>query len=321
MTLRNNLLVALAAMTLTSLNAKAYIVGGPVSGPGGVYNPGIPERHDIPGGPVVPQNPRGDIGRGDGWRGGDRGDRGGWRRGDRDGRRDGGYLGRQEQKIIYVGRRICNETLDLRRLADIDQNYSGYNVESVVVEVNFGDDNSQLSLLVDERVVDTARSSQGTVMLQPPYSSVLDRDIRNLQVDIRGEMQIQSVTINLRANDRYDRPDRPDRPDQGMDIPLYVNRRLLGNDRLDLTQYIDVNQYRGFRIQQIVIDATPVYNTALIDVLINGFTQGQTLQVDRSSYSQIVRPNNAVLGQGADSIVLYTRGDLDIRNITLRLSR
>ncbi len=72
---------------------------------------------------------------------------------------------------------------------------------------------------------------------------------------------------------------------------------------------------------EVVIEATPVYNNALLDLLVNGFNQGQTLQIERYSPRQTVRLQNAVLGQGADSLVLITRGDIDIRTVTLRLSR
>lgn len=292
MTLKNNLLIVFAAITLTSLNAGAYIVGGPVqpgSGNGGGYNPGAP------GGGYPP--PRDDFGNG------------------------GGLQGRQEQKIIYLNRSVANETLPLRQLANIGPNYDGYTVESVVVDLRSSGYGASISLMADGRVEDAAYSPQGSIALHPQFRAVLGQDIRTLQLDVRGFADIQSITVNLRDGNTYNRPDRPDRYGQGMDLPLYVNRRMYGNDRLDLTQYIDMYRYSGYRIQEIVIEATPVYNTALLDLLINGFNQGQTLQIDRYSSRQSIFPNNAILGQGADSIVLYTRGDLDIRNVTLRLIR
>lgn len=284
MTLKNTVLIAFAAITLTALSAGAYIVPG---------QPRPQEPLPYPGeGPITPL-PGDDFGNGAGY-------------------------GRQEQKIIYINRRVSNETLALRQLAGIGENYRGYTVESVIVEVRRSGPQAEVSLLSDGREEDTAYSPQGPVQLRPRYRAVIGEDIRTLQLAVRGNAQIESITINLIDNDRIGRPDRPGR---GLDVPLYVSRRLYGNDRLDLTQYIDMYRYRGYRVLEIVIEATPVYNTALIDVIINGFNQGPSLQVDRYNSRQTVRPQNAVLGQGADSIVLYTRGDLDIRAVTLRLAR
>lgn len=233
----------------------------------------------------------------------------------------GGRNGRQEQKIIYLSRRVSNETLQLRQLANIGENYRGYTVESVVIDVRRSGPRAELALLADGRMEQTANSPQGLVQLRPRFRAVLGEDIRTLQLEVSGNAEIGSITINLIDGDRYDRPDRPDRPGRGIAVPLQVSRRMYGNDRLDLTQYIDMYRYRGYRIEALEIEATPVYNTALMDLIINGFNQGQTLQIDRFGYRQTIRPQNAVLGMGADSIVLYTRGDLDIQRVTLRLSR
>lgn len=232
----------------------------------------------------------------------------------------GGRNGRQEQKVIYINRHMSNETLHLRQLAGIGENYRGYTVESVIVDVRRSGPRAEVSLLADGRMEETAYSPQGRVQLRPRFRAVLGEDIRTLQLEVRGNAEIGSITINLVDGDSYGRPDRPDRPGRGIEVPLSVSRRMYGNDRLDLTQYVDMYRYRGHRIEAIEIEATPVYNTALLDLVINGFNQGQTLQIDRYGSRQTIHPQNAVLGMGADSLVLYTRGDLDIRRVTLRLS-
>lgn len=301
MTLKNSLLIAFAAITLSSLNAGAYIVGGPIQ-PGQPFNPGIPGGGtDFPGGPTRPDRPLppDDFGNGG---------------------RFPGY-GRQEQKIIYLSRTVVNETLHLRQLAGIGPNYDGYIVESVVVDLRSND--GEIALIADGRELDRSNWTN-RVILYPPFRTQLGVDIRTLQLSVRGFADIESITVNLRESDVIGRPDRPGRPggpSPGMDVPVYVSRRMYGNDRLDLNQYVDLRAYRGHRIEEIIIDATPVYNNALLDLVINGFNQGPSMQIDRYNRSVNIRPYNAVLGLGADSIVFYTRGDLDIRGITLRLSR
>ena len=280
MTLKRSLLLSFVAITLFAAAAEAYIV------------PGAP-RPDAPYptpdvGPGFP----GDFGNG------------------------GGY-GRQESKVIYLNRRVNNETLQLRQLAGIGENYRGYEVESVEAQFRSSGYNTEVALLTDGRMNESVYSPQGAVLLRPRYRAVLGEDIRTLQLEIRGNAQIESVTVNLRERS-YQPPTNPGRT---IDVPLYVNRRLYGNDRLDLGMYLDVNRYRGYRIQAIEIEANAVYNVAMMDLLINGFNQGQTLQVDRYSRRQSVYPQNAVIGQSASSIVLYTRGDLDVRAVTLKLTR
>lgn len=276
--LNKSVLMAFVAITLASMTAGAYIVPG--GDRPGPY-PGRPERPGYP--PNYPPN-----------------------------------YGRQEQKIIYLGRQVANENLPLRQLAGIGEEYRGYTVESVVIDVRQSGPRAEVSLVTDGRLEETAYSPRGRVTLRPRFGAVLGQDFRSLQLEVRGYTNIDSITINLTQGGGYDRPDRPGR---SVEVPLYLNRRMYGNDRLDLTQYIDVNYYRGQRIESIEIEANPVFNTALLDLLINGFNQGQSLQFDRYNNRQVVYPQNAVIGMGADSIVLYSRGDMDIYRVTLRLSR
>jgi hypothetical protein len=121
-------------------------------------------------------------------------------------------------------------------------------------------------------------------------------------------------------------PGRPPRPyppqNPGYSVPVYVNRRMYGNDRLDLTQYLDLYQYRGYRLVAIDFIASAAYNTALVDVLINGFQTGPTTNLNPYNQSYRVYPNGTpYIGQGADSIVFYTRGDSFIQQVTLQIAR
>lgn len=313
MTLQKSILIAFAAITLTSLSAGAYIVPGQPrpSEPPPEYPPVEGSIGGIGGG-VVPGAP-----------GGPGGIPGGIPGGLPIGQPGYPNYGRQEQKVIYLNRRVVNENISLTQLAGIGANYRGYTLDSVVVNLRSTDYNVNVALLADGREEDRLYSPQGSVQLRPRYRAVIGDDIRNLDLQIYGGVTfVDSIVVNLIDNGRPGRPG-PGRPlpGRGVDVPVYVSRRLIGNDRLDIGQYVNLNAYRGYRIQEVVIDATPVYNTALLDLLINGFQQGQTLQLDRYNSRQSVRPQNAVIGQGADSLVLYTRGDLDVRGITLRLSR
>ncbi len=308
MTLKSSLLLTFAAITLVSASAGAYIVPGP-RGPNYPQQPPLPPPP--PQGGIYPGNPGG-----------------GFPPGYPGGQDDFGGpigVGRQDKKVIYLNRRLSNETLALRQLANIGENYNGYVVQSVVVETSRGMSNGDLSLLVNGREEDRSFSSQSVVELIPRYATVLGQQIRTLQLAVRGTVHVSSITVNLveggRGGGIPGRPGRPGNPGRSIEVPLNVARYMMGNDRLDLSRSIDVYNLRGYRVQEILIEATPAYNTALLDVVVGGFSAGRTLQLDHYNTRQSVIPQNAVIGQGGENIVLINRGDLNIHGVTLRLSR
>ncbi len=226
-----------------------------------------------------------------------------------------GRQGRIEQKTAHLNRRFFNETIRLKQLLNLGHGYSGYTVESVELQVRGSSRDAQVSLLADGRREDLIYSPQGRVQLSPRYTLELDSN-RSLQVQVIGVADIDSVTVNLRAPGYGG-----GHPGREIEVPLSVSRRMIGSDRLELTNYIDMNRYRGYEIRAIEIEGNAMYNAALLDLVINGFNQGQTLQLDRYIQRHVMYPRNAVIGQGAESLILLNRGDLDIRRVTLRLSR
>jgi len=118
-------------------------------------------------------------------------------------------------------------------------------------------------------------------------------------------------------------PGRPGNPGYGtISVPVYVDRYMYSNDRIDIGQYVNLYQYRGYRIVAIDFTANAMYNTALIDVLINGFQVAPTVNLNSYPNNFRIFPNqNNYIGYGADSIVIYGRGDSYIRNVFLQLSR
>ena len=220
--------------------------------------------------------------------------------------------GASEQKMIRIGRQVYNTRLDLKSLAGIDRRYDGYIVESVTVVTRGNAYGAQLALLANGRLEDSVSYIQPQTTLRTYYARELGRDISRLELEVRQSVNIDSIGVNLRRGN-YAPPARE------VELPIYLNRRLYGNSSVDLTQFIDAQRYYGYRIQSIEIQASAVYNSALIDVLLNSFSQGQTLQVGR--YSSVVTAylQNAVIGQNASNVMLSTRGDIDIQKVTLRL--
>lgn len=113
----------------------------------------------------------------------------------------------------------------------------------------------------------------------------------------------------------------PGNPGYGSEtIDLGIYRSFYGNDGVDITRYIDMNRYYGRRIRSIIITGSAQYNSALIDVVLNGYVI-TTLQLSGGySQQQRVRLNGQDLGGAASSIILRTRGNLTIERVSLVLS-
>ncbi|HWU42690.1 MAG TPA: hypothetical protein VN132_04600, partial [Bdellovibrio sp.] len=202
----------------------------------------------------------------------------------------------------------------------IDRRYDGYIVQSITAYVSGSGPRAQMSLIINGQYDASASVGRGAVNLYPRYQAVLGQ-VRDIQLSIDGGVDLDSVVLTLQQRDGWDHHHGGGDWDRDITVPLSIMRRMQGNDRLDITSYIDMNQFRGMRLSSIEIEANSLYQVAFIDVLINGFTQGQSLQIGNyvQRYSVFVR--DAVIGQSAASIVISNRGDLDIRSVTLRLSR
>lgn len=221
-----------------------------------------------------------------------------------------------EVKTIWIGRDVYNETLPLRALAGIGRQYDGWEVVSVRANTR---PNSQyrtdVALLSDGRVVASQINPGYQINLVPQVRTVLD-DRSNLRLNIGGGTYINDILIEIRYNGGGYNP--PSNPGYGQNIDLNIYRSVYGNDRIDLTQYFNLASYRGYTIQSVIVTATSRYNTSFASLLINGNNMGQI--AFNSSYSQqgtIYLNRPAVIGQGADSLVLYTQGDMTIERVTI----
>ena len=238
-----------------------------------------------------------------------------------------------DTKSIYIGRAVNNETFPLREMAGLDGSYDGSEIISVTANTQPNSPYRTIaSLVADGRVIAQQINPGYHIHLIPNLQAVLGANVHSLQLVISGSTVIGEIQIQVGNNGGGYQPPYPG-PGPGPNPPpppgygqqqrvdLNINRSLFGNDRLDLNQYINLDQFRGMAITQIIISAAAQYQTAFIDVLINSFSQGQ-IQVT-GGYPQeqtIWLQNRPVIGQGADSIVLYSRGNLTVDHVTLILS-
>jgi hypothetical protein len=214
-----------------------------------------------------------------------------------------------------------NERLPLLYLAQIDRSYDGYTVESVTVNVMGSDSRSTMTLLINGQADGWYNAPRGIVTFSPRYKPMIGRDLRTLQLDVRGMIDIASITLNLRSpyGGGGGGGGWNPNPNPQVVLPLGIARRMLGNDVLDITPYVNAYAYRGYKITAVEVEAVSLMNVSYLDFVIDRQQQGPRLQVGPWIQRYVINPQNAILGQTANVLAFYSYGNLDVRGVTLYL--
>jgi hypothetical protein len=229
----------------------------------------------------------------------------------------GGYT---ESLDIYMNRYVRNETLNLFYLSSLNR-YQGFRVQSVRVYIQRSREvNSSVQLLVNRFRDDERRADVGVVVLSPRSYLEIGRDLRDLDVFVRGEVLIERIVVDMVSEGGgY----QPNPPNYGNDlvVQLPLPSYLPPQPRLNLTSYVDVNRYRGYRIKAVEITANARFNSAQLDIQLNGFTDGTVYLNNWTTTNSVYSRQNLVLGSTFGSFVLVPRGDSNITAVRLILSR
>lgn len=269
---------------------------GPIPGPndGGQYGPVMPYPPEQGGGdnygPIRPNPPRYDDGRGN-----------------------------TTTQDIYVGRYVRNESIDLLREVS---HLRGYRIQSIEVYIDRAREvNSTVELAVngrseDMRPADVARA----VILQPRSIVEIGRNVNRLEMYARGEMLINHIVVQLASEvsnpPPYDGGNGPE-----IIVPINLPSYLPPQPRLDLTPYIDIRRYRGYTIRAVEITAYATRFNATLDVQLNSFSEGTMFLYPQQSTQLIRSRQNLVIGRSFGNLVLAPRGDSQIVQVNLILSR
>jgi hypothetical protein len=214
-----------------------------------------------------------------------------------------------EVKRIFMNRNVVNESIDLRAFAGLGYNYAGSQVLSVRANIRPSGYRTLAQLMIDGRIVATQMDPSYQISLYPQSPLVLDQTGRDLRLVLSGSLFVDSIDVEVRSG--------INNPGGNIDIPVY--RSVIGNDRIDLTTLVNLSRYRGLRIQQVIVTGSTRYGSAVASLMINGLNSG-SLQFMSGAYSQrqsILLPNSSMIGNGADSLVLYTSGDMTVEQVTL----
>lgn len=226
------------------------------------------------------------------------------------------YGGRTEE--VYINRYVRNESINLfRQVAHL----RGYRVESVRVYIDRARNvNSSLDLVLNNRAEDSRRAEVGRpVVLTPRNFLEIGRHLNDLRVNTRGEMLINRIVIEL-SSETSNNPTPPPHYGEEISVPLRLPSYLPPQPRLDLTPYIDTFAYRGYRIVGVEIVANS-RNFATMEILLNGYFEGQMNFTQQPSRERVRSRQNLVIGSSFGNLVVVPRGDSNIIEVSLILSR
>lgn len=220
-----------------------------------------------------------------------------------------------DQRSIELRQRYVNSRIQLRQLLGIDNRFNGYSIESVVVDVHGSTTNTRMDLLINNQIQESAYTPVGRMTfhsLNPIVFGNGVRDAQTLDIGIAGLSDIDAITLNMI---------RPGTSPVQIVVPLNVFKRMYGNDRIDLSQYLDLNKYRGMRVVSMDIAGRANAGNALLNIVIGNRSTVQGIAMSETQQAFTVNLQDVVIGQAEDFISLLNNGDLNIDTVTLKLVR
>ena len=192
---------------------------------------------------------------------------------------------------------------------------SDYTVESVVVRTN-GTDNSTLRLWVNNQVEDEVNWPSSLVSLYPRYDLRLGTELQNLFLQVEGSSFISQIEVRLRrvgySGEYYQ-----------LQIPVQLDQDLYENDIVTLNDWVDLSQYRGYRLISVEVDADAYYDAEKLSLLVDNSINGEAYVSGEGAYVTIYPTSSVILGTNSNQIALMAQGGgtLSLNNVTLRISR
>lgn len=176
-----------------------------------------------------------------------------------------------------------------------------------------------MKLMVNSDVQDVVYSPNEYVTLFPRYGMDLTNSNNRLRLRVDGSVLVHSIEIRLRPN-HWDWSDG--HYDQ-IHLPMDVDQIMYDYDVIDLDHYVDLSAYNGYRVIGIEVDVDAHFANQNLYLLVNGYVESQVVVRGTGQHVTLFPEYGTVLGSDIESLMLYTDGGgaLDIRGVTLRLSR
>lgn len=110
---------------------------------------------------------------------------------------------------------------------------------------------------------------------------------------------------------------------EDLELNFKIERYTSVMGEINIRSYIkNVEEYEGFRLAAIEIEAGALNESATTNVFVNGTQQGQTLQLGQVTLKFfILLETDFFMGRGAEQIKLHTPNPAYIKTVNLILTR
>jgi hypothetical protein len=193
---------------------------------------------------------------------------------------------------------------------------NGAVIDSVEIFAQPGAPQAETSLNVDGYIVANQPYPNSHMVLYPNRQLVVGQNFNQMSLGLHGILYIDHITVNLRIGGYYPPP-----PPPYGDVVVNgsVNQAFYGNVTLDLLRYVNLYNYRGYRIESVTIHGRNLDSRGSARLLVNGIVAGRV----NLSYSgdQIQMPINVSVGQNLQSLELQVVAAAEIDGIEINLTQ
>ncbi len=213
-----------------------------------------------------------------------------------------------------------DNVLPLRQILNLGPEYRGQRVRSVVLRAATAAGRGQAVVIVNGRAV-TRSETVGTrmdnyVFQLPDYADEFGGEIRELQLEIRGNFFVEGVGVRLDRNSGF--PGHPGGRPVVETIPL--NREFRGDETLYLADYINLSRYRGMKLERVVLTASTRFGRGDA-TFCNSLGCDTSQDVDTVIRSYSFRARGDLVDRDAQYWTMRLRGNFYVQSIQLEFSR
>ncbi|MEZ5668745.1 MAG: hypothetical protein R3F55_15150 [Alphaproteobacteria bacterium] len=226
---------------------------------------------------------------------------------------------RLETVNISIDRIVGNETLPLRQMGNIGNQYNGRTLRSVTVELMPWGSAGQVQLVVNGQVVAAAYSAgKQRIELRPQGADTFGSEIQTLQLRTIGWVPIDDIALSIQGGNGgggggWQQPVAC----QTIERPLNTQ---VSFGQLDLNNLFNLAQFNGCRISSISLVASTAFGQGQVAGLVNGTeaTNRQQVGTYPNQYT-LTFWNQPTAGFNAPQLSLNLMGQFTIRAVRLNL--
>ncbi len=227
---------------------------------------------------------------------------------------------RPDRDLVYQNIRQQyrgENVLPLRQILNLGPEYRGQQIRAVILRAATAAGRGQAVVTVNGSPVTGTQiigTNMDTYRFQlPEWANELGREIQQLQLEIRGNFFVEGVGVKMGRNDGGF-PGRPVRE------TIQINREFRGDQTLYLADYVNLAQYRGMRLQRVVLTASTRLGRG--DATFCNSVDCDTVQdVDTAIRSYAFRVRGDQVDRDARNWNMRLRGNFYVRSIQLEFVR